>query len=126
MPLICYLSTGGEMKDPEEEEVPENSASTTGSPRRTDAAMNLLKALGERETWKSLAAWIGATPRRIVLIGTVTVLLLVAMVVLNFLSQLYARLSPAELYWVGAVKWISIFTAAIVALLSLIYSARGQ
>src|SRR3954471_20613976 len=113
MPLTCYLSIGGAMKNPEE--ISESSPNATGFRKRIGAAISLLKALAERENWKSLAAWAGATPRRIVLIGAVTGVLLVAMVVLNFLSQLYVRLSPTELYWMGAVKWISIFTAAIVA-----------
>jgi tetratricopeptide (TPR) repeat protein len=91
----------------------------------TDAA-HFFRATGDPGTWKKLRNWLGTTPKRIVLIGAVTAILVIAFVVLNFSSQLYARLSPTELYWIGAVKWVAIWAAAILAALSFISGTRGE
>jgi tetratricopeptide (TPR) repeat protein len=87
---------------------------------------HFVRAIRAPGTWKNLWSWLGETPKRIVLIGAVTAILMIAIIVLRFLSQLYAQLSPTALYWIGAIKWVAIWTAAILAALSFVFSTRGE
>jgi tetratricopeptide (TPR) repeat protein len=124
---MLLVKEGMLMEEPTDEEATaEHQNEERGLGGITLGARAIVWGLRDPRSWTKLGNWVGATPRRIVLIGAVTVILTIAIVALRFSSQLYAQLSPTELYWIGAIKWVAIMTAAILAGLSFIFGTRGE